>query len=130
MWCSNDYLGMGLHPAVIEAMRCGGQAWRRRWRHPQHCRQQSSAGLVEAELADLHGKAGCLVFTSGWMSNLAAISTIGSLLPDCLILSDALNHNSMIEGIKRSGAERQIFRHNDLEHLEDLLKRPAASGRS
>ena len=82
---------------------------------------------LEAELADLHGKAAGLVFTSGWISNLGDISAIGALLPDCLILSDALNHNSMIEGIRRSGAERKVFRHNDLDHLEDLLRgRPRA----
>jgi 5-aminolevulinate synthase len=77
---------------------------------------------LESELADLHGKEAALVFTSGWISNLAAISTIASLLPDCLILSDALNHNSMIEGVKRANCEKQIFRHNDLAHLESLLK--------
>jgi 5-aminolevulinate synthase len=127
IWCSNDYLGMGLDAQVIEAMRAaaarhgvgaGGTRNIAGTNHP--------LVALEAELADLHGKPGCLVFTSGWISNLAAISAIGSLLPDCLILSDAYNHNSMIEGIKRSGAERQIFRHNDLEHLEDLLK---AAGR-
>jgi 5-aminolevulinate synthase len=127
IWCSNDYLGMGLNSHVIEAMRTAAQ---------QHGvgagGTRNIAGTnhplvaLEAELADLHGKPGCLVFTSGWVSNLAAISAIGSLLPECLILSDAFNHNSMIEGIKRSGAERQIFRHNDVDHLEDLLK---AAGR-
>jgi 5-aminolevulinate synthase len=73
------------------------------------------------ELADLHGKEASLVFTSGWVSNLAGISTIAGLLPDCLILSDALNHNSMIEGIRRSGCEKQLWRHNDMAHLEELL---------
>src|SRR5208283_4146019 len=72
---------------------------------------------LERELADLHRKEAALAFTSGWISNLAAISTIAQLLPNCLILSDALNHNSMIEGIRRSGAERQVFRHNDADHL-------------
>ena len=76
---------------------------------------------LEAELADLHGKPAALAFTSGWVSNLAAISTIASLLPNCLILSDALNHNSMIEGVKRSGCEKRVWRHNDVGHLEELL---------
>jgi len=77
---------------------------------------------LEADLADLHGKEGALVFTSGWISNLAAISTIADLIPNCLILSDALNHNSMIEGVRRSSAQRVIFRHNDVAHLEELLR--------
>src|SRR3954454_24503447 len=127
IWCSNDYLGMGRHPDVIAAMRgtaakvgvgAGGT------------RNISGTNYavveLEAELADLHRKANALVFTSGWISNLAAISTIADLLPNCLILSDALNHNSMIEGIRRSSAERQIFRHNDLDHLEELLKQAGA----
>ena len=76
---------------------------------------------LEAELADLHGKAAALVFTSGWVSNLAGISTIASLLPNCLILSDALNHNSMIEGVRRSGCEKRVWRHSDVGHLEELL---------
>ncbi|MEA2860878.1 MAG: 5-aminolevulinate synthase [Methylobacteriaceae bacterium] len=123
IWCSNDYLGMGRHPDVIAAMRdtaakvgvgAGGT---------RNISGTNRAVVeLEAELADLHGKEGALVFTSGWISNLASISTIADLLPNCLILSDALNHNSMIEGIKRSSAERKIFRHNDLAHLEELLK--------
>ena len=122
VWCSNDYLGMGAHPMVIEAMRAAAL------RHGTGAGgTRNIAGThhpivsLEAELADLHGKAAALVFTSGWISNLASISTIADLLPDCLILSDALNHNSMIEGIRRSKAERKIFRHNDLAHLEELL---------
>ena len=78
--------------------------------------------VLEAELADLHGKDAALAFTSGWVSNLAAISTIAELLPNCLILSDALNHNSMIEGIRRSGCEKKLFRHNDMGHLEEVLR--------
>src|SRR5260370_12817664 len=76
---------------------------------------------LEAELADLHAKQAALAFTSGWVSNLASISTIAGLLPDCLILSDALNHNSIIEGVRRAGCQKKIWRHNDLAHLEELL---------
>jgi 5-aminolevulinate synthase len=122
IWCSNDYLGMGQHLEVIQAMvetaqRVGAGAGGTR------NISGSSHAIVELEreLADLHGKEAALVFTSGWISNLAAISTIADLLPNCLILSDASNHNSVIEGVKRSKAEKQIFRHNDLTHLEELL---------
>ena len=83
---------------------------------------------LEAELADLHGKEAALVFTSGYVSNQAGISTIARLIPDCLILSDALNHNSMIEGVRQSGCDKAIFRHNDLAHLEELLAARPASG--
>src|SRR5271154_121505 len=127
VWCSNDYLGMGGHPEVIEApvraarAHGAGAGGTRNISGTHHPIVQ-----LEAELADLHGKAAALVFTSGWISNLAAISTIASLLPDCLILSDALNHNSMIEGVRRSGCERRIWRHNDVAHLEELL---VAAGR-
>lgn len=123
IWCSNDYLGMGRHPQVIDAMTeaagrygvgAGGTRNIAGTSHP--------IVKLEAELADLHGKDGALVFTSGWVSNLAAISTIADLIPDCLILSDALNHNSMIEGVRRSTAQRMIFRHNDVAHLEELLR--------
>lgn len=123
VWCPNDYLGMGRHPQVIAAMQ---EAAARHGAGAGGTRNISgnSGALVdlEQELADLHAKPAALVFTSGWISNLAAISTIASLLPDCLILSDALNHNSMIEGVKRSHCEKQIFRHNDVAHLEKLLK--------
>lgn len=122
VWCSNDYLCMGRHPDVIEGMTraaarhgvgAGGTRNISGTNHP--------LVELEAELADLHEKEAALVFTSGWISNLAGISTIADLLPDCLILSDQLNHNSMIEGVRRSKAERRIFRHNDLAHLESLL---------
>jgi len=123
IWCSNDYLCMGRHPDVIRAMTeaaaqygvgAGGTRNISGTNHP--------LVELEAELAHLHGKENALVFTSGWVSNLAAISTVADFLPNCLILSDAMNHNSMIEGIKRSSAERKIFRHNDLAHLEELLQ--------
>ncbi|WP_041778950.1 5-aminolevulinate synthase [Beijerinckia indica] len=122
IWCSNDYLCMGRHPDVIAAMseaasRYGvGAGGTRNISGTNHPLVQ-----LEDELASLHDKPAALVFTSGWISNLAAISTIADLLPNCLILSDQLNHNSMIEGIRRSSAKRQIFRHNDLAHLEELL---------
>ena len=130
IWCSNDYLGMGVNPEVIAAMKsatskhgagAGGTRNISGTSHP--------LVKLEAELADLHGKEAALVFTSGWISNLAAISTIADLLPNCLILSDALNHNSMIEGVRRSSAERKIWRHNDVAHLEELLARTAARAR-
>jgi 5-aminolevulinate synthase len=123
VWCPNDYLGMGRHRDVIAAM-CAAAAAHGAGAGGTRNISGTSHSLVklEAEIADLHGKPSALVFTSGWISNLAAISTIAGLLPDCLILSDALNHNSMIEGIRRSGAEKQIFRHNDVGHLEELLR--------
>jgi 5-aminolevulinate synthase len=122
VWCSNDYLGMGQHPAVIEAMtdtarRLGtGAGGTRNISGNNH-----PVVELEAELAELHGKDRALVFTSGYVSNQAGISTIARLIPNCLILSDALNHNSMIEGVRQAGCDKAIFRHNDLAHLEELL---------
>ena len=122
VWCSNDYLGMGSHPAVVAAMRDAALRYGVGAGGTRNISGNSHPVVeLEQELASLHGKDAALVFTSGWISNLATLSTVAALLPDCLILSDAWNHNSMIEGIRRSGCEKRIFRHNDLDHLERLL---------
>jgi 5-aminolevulinate synthase len=122
IWCSNDYLGMGQHPKVIGAMvetatRMGtGAGGTRNIAGNNHPLVE-----LERELADLHRKEAALVFTSGYVSNQTSIATLARLMPNCLILSDTSNHNSMIEGVRQAHCERRIFRHNDMAHLEELL---------
>jgi len=126
IWCSNDYLGQAQNPQVIDALidaarRMGTGSGGTRNISGTHCLHIE----LERELADLHHKEAALLFTSGYVSNAATLSTLARLVPNCVIFSDALNHASMIEGIRHSGCERQVFRHNDLSHLEECLRTTA-----
>ena len=123
VWCSNDYLGMGQDDAVIDAMHEAIDSFGAGSGGTRNISGTTRFHVdLEQELADLHGKSGALLFTSGYVANDATLATLGKILPGLIIYSDALNHASMIEGIRRSGCDRRIFRHNDVGHLRALME--------
>src|SRR3984885_12804362 len=122
VWCSNDYLGQGQNPVILEAMHQAidqagaGSGGTRNISGTTHYHVE-----LEAELAELHGKEAALLFTSGFVSNDTTLATLATLLPGLIVFSDALNHASMIEGIRHGGMQKRVFKHNDMEDLERLL---------
>jgi 5-aminolevulinate synthase len=128
VWCGNDYLGMGQHPEVLAAMH---EAIDVSGAGSGGTRNISGTTVyhkrLEAELSDLHGKEAALVFTSAYVANDATLSTLRAIFPGLIIYSDALNHASMIEGVRRGGGEKRIFRHNDVTHLRELLAQDPAT---
>src|SRR3984893_10590493 len=126
IWCSNDYLGIGRHPLVVDAMTLSARCYGTGAGSTRNIAGNSHAvDELEAEIADLHRKPAALISSSGYVANEASLGTLGTILPDCVIFSDEKNHASMISGIRGSRPEKRIFRHNDVDHLESLLRQTA-----